>query len=1075
MSFCVAVEALYEPKKGQKGLDADNIPLEVDSDHIAVVRCLLDGIDDPKNIINEKFLRCCSDLLATIDTERLAQGRDPYTYIQRVFLVRELFRSFGQYKGTSKETRKDGTNTFYSHLVGSIKYLVQDCGFTGIVPVLAMLKHDTVEDFISKDRLEEKKVEASREAVRAAIRHIAPDVIRVISSEVFTEMGIGMDYTSLPEAVPFSTTQSAAMKRLKAALEDLEKTKRKVGDATDDISKKRVESKITCIEKVLREMGVREGTYAENRERNAQEQVLYGGLLDSEPMDSLIEKYAKKDPISIRVIAEEVKALVKGMTKLKIGDPDATSEEALRRLLTVAEHHPRVIVCKCSDRAQNASDLHGHGNDERGLAVQKRIMTETVDVHLQMAELYRIRELVKKLVHHACDLFNPDVNRFFRNKSKRRLRERMNDKVRGGVLEKIKTINDIEVVEFIPIDLAHYLDRIDKPIQDVALDDMKKQIDYYDPMFEIVVLVEPKDDQIINIDGADFTYLQAKERLRKAQEADNRAYFNYVNFEIPKAGGDVSAADVKSAEDRKAIMKNISDGTFCELKLAREILQRFSFEAMNKVAHSIAERFASRGSRTIINAPDKDDPDRALGFRFSVFNKELGGRLDFRVNDKIGEALSKRGELAYVDDNPVRIKEAIGALLRRQVAKETGIVGVKEGAKEELFKKQIVVYTPEREPIRLFVGDTGFDFAAAVHSDLLVGAQRIYEKDSVTKGTPEREINLWEKLEDGKTYRIETCLPLESAGKRKPGKIIAHPLWLQFCGRKAAMDLRRYFRDVEEVERGTNYRMGVEIFAEIATMFSISGLDLMNLLLRKYGKRYSSGNEITRVNVVEIGKRILKDLGRGEINLLSLLAQAAGDSRKLLAKKYGRKLDTLTKEPSPKAPEDGMQGGTARDRQIIELQKNISDTNVWMVEVDVSEEGGSFAEFSAEFSKEVGIVIKHISHVLGRLPIVDENGRITRRGTKGKLLVTFDLNQAQISEYELFKKIFELQMEYRVRVVEEGGNVRKKYVSSMRQNVGKGDFVLTDEIAIVFDSAGSGYGNVLRSYRRSRKKVSRRR
>lgn len=1068
----MAVETLYDPVKKQKRIDQDDIPLEVEADYTAEIGSILDRVDDPKDVIDGKFLRCCADLLAIIDAERLVQGREPYTFVQRTILVYELFRSCAQYKGTYKETRKDGTNTFYCHLVGSIKHLVQDCGFTGIVPVLAMLKHDTVEDFLDKDCLKKNRVNAMREAVRSAIKYIAPEVVNKLNANIFAEAGIDISETPLEEAVPFPAEWEkvpAALKRLRAALEDLEDTKREVGDATDDISAKRVAVRVARVGKVLKEISVSAGAYAEDKNRNEQERALYDGLLHFEPIDFLVERYGKDDPISTRIIFEEVKALVKGMTKLKKADPNATSEEALRRLLTVAEHHPRVVVCKCCDRVHNTSSLRGHGEDHGGLEAQRRIMLETVEVHLQMAELYRIRQIVKKLVYHACSLFNPNVDRFFRNKSKKRLRERMDDSVRNGVLEKIEMMDGIAAVKFVPIDLDHYWDRIDKPIEDVDLDDVKVQIDHYDPMFEIVVIVKPEDEQVVIVGGETITYLQAKKRLSEAQTADNRAYFDYLSFEISKVGGNVMIGDVEDAKRRKGALKDASDATFRELTSAREILQRFSFDVMNRVAHGIAERFATHGSRTVITAPDKDDPDRALGFKFNVFNNDLGGRLNFRVNDETAEALSKRGELAYVDDNPSRIQEAIRALLRRQVAEETGVAGIREGAKQELFKKQIVVYTPTREPIHLFDGATGFDFAAAVHGDLLIGAQKIYKKDSVTKDAPEREIDLWEKLEDGKTYRVETCLPLEEKGARKPEKIIAHPLWLQFCGREAATYLRRYFREAERAKEGMNYRMGLELFAEIATMFSITGLDLMNLLLRRYGKKYSPKDDISRSNVVEVGRKILADIGNGEINLLSLLAQSACGSRKLLVKKYGEELAKITREPAVEAEDP------ARQRQVIALQKDISNTDIYVIEVKLSEECGSIAEFSREFSREAGIVIKHMEHEPGRLPELDGDGRVVRKGTKGRLIVTFDLKQAQISEYELFRKIFELQMKYQVRVVGDDADVRRKYISRMRQDIREGDFVLTDECTYVFDYAGSGYRDVLKRYRKSRRQVARRR
>ncbi|MBI4231919.1 bifunctional (p)ppGpp synthetase/guanosine-3',5'-bis(diphosphate) 3'-pyrophosphohydrolase, partial [Candidatus Peregrinibacteria bacterium] len=115
-------------------------------------------IDDGQGILEDgRFVREMSELLDLIDEERSNQGIEPYSYNQRVVLVHEAYRVALRYKDKRRKGRnragtaeERGDLVFYDHLVGATKILVSEIGLTGLSSVIAMLNHDTVEDFVDK-------------------------------------------------------------------------------------------------------------------------------------------------------------------------------------------------------------------------------------------------------------------------------------------------------------------------------------------------------------------------------------------------------------------------------------------------------------------------------------------------------------------------------------------------------------------------------------------------------------------------------------------------------------------------------------------------------------------------------------------------------------------------------------------------------------------------------------------------------------------------------------------------------------------------------------------------------------
>lgn len=112
-------------------------------------------------------------------------------------------------------------------------------------------------------------------------------------------------------------------------------------------------------------------------------------------------------------------------------------------------------------------------------------------------------------------------------------------------------------------------------------------------------------------------------------------------------------------------------------------------------------------------------PGKDLGLRgqlIRIFNRDLGGRIYFRVNDQRSEAVSRRGILASYPDGktPPWISDLIRDILRETGRTRANILTT---AREKFVKPRITVRTPEGRILELPKGSTALDFAATAFED----------------------------------------------------------------------------------------------------------------------------------------------------------------------------------------------------------------------------------------------------------------------------------------------------------------------------------------------------------------------
>lgn len=114
----------------------------------------------PENKIPKSFRDCCKEITALVDEERIAQGKAIINHDERVVLINEMYRTYLEHQGRA---RHDGSGYFEDHLCGATKLLIELEGMVGLSTLLAVLKHDNVEDLIDNEKLVKAKDEAEKD------------------------------------------------------------------------------------------------------------------------------------------------------------------------------------------------------------------------------------------------------------------------------------------------------------------------------------------------------------------------------------------------------------------------------------------------------------------------------------------------------------------------------------------------------------------------------------------------------------------------------------------------------------------------------------------------------------------------------------------------------------------------------------------------------------------------------------------------------------------------------------------------------------------------------------------------
>lgn len=714
-------------------------------------------IDDPDGIFSDgRFVREISEMIDLIDGERMEQGIGPYSYNQRVVFVHEAYRVAVRYKDKRRKGKNmagDGSErgdlVFYDHLVGSTKILVSEIGLTGLGSVIAMLNHDTVEDFVDKT-------------------------------------------LSPPEKRPL-------------------------------------------------------------------ERDLYKSLID---VNFYRDKLRNFDSAAVVKVFDEVKLIVEGVTKVRKATKEKELDATVAQLLNVTRISIRSVLVKLADRLHNLRTLAGHGNDARGKAKQREIIDATESVYLPLARIAGVQNIVREYVDIIVQHKNPELSKAFDELQKKRLRDRL-DPYKSKIETEMLASPEVKGVEFIPRSLAYYTAKIDGPLQNVTIEDLK--IGQLDPMFDLV---------ITTVDN---------NRVEPQQMA------------LPPL-----SAEMRTRADEVEHSKMLA----MQAALLR-------FQALAGFGHGVAFNYES-----------SHDPRMIQGFDANLFNNQFGGHLHLRVNDFAKESRLKRGLAAELEEGapPSYMRAMITDLLSKTLANDTGADGIVEGARLEFLRPRLKVYTPDNEAKYLPVGATVADFAAAVHGKLLVGFQRAWVKDGVNSDAEEIPVSAHDLLQQGKVYIIDSCL---SGDEVDPSLIKARPSWLCSCQGNARGQLRKalahpYCPDGVSREELIK-EAGKEYLAECCELLGMKEREIMYLLFRleKDELPKNAEGKVQRRAQIARRNRVLSALGRADSvkNPLRVFAKHCDvyinkqQKREALfaAKKVERKEERLIWEVKIDAPHEPQQ------------------------------------------------------------------------------------------------------------------------------------------------------------------------
>ncbi len=396
--------------------------------------------------------------------------------------------------------------------------------------------------------------------------------------------------------------------------------------------------------------------------------------------------------------------------------------------------------------------------------------------------------------------------------------------------------------------------------------------------------------------------------------------------------------------------------------------------AIRQVVTMIIERFGSDvGAKSNISYPDDDDDLAGSGAYVSVFNKRFGGQLHFRVNGKYAEARLKRGILAdYQDTMPDSFRDTVRAALDRAVPGgiDASVAPTIEAAQHELLQPEFEVLTKDGDHMTFKRGATVLDFAARVHSDVLLNIDAAYVSEDVLSPKPGLRVDFTDRLIPGKVYTIDE-LP-----KGEPKKVNLR--WLLFAQSTARSVLREYLRDpdVEDV-----------VYSDVASlsfsrdsMISSNAHAYVRHLASVFGVTYEylmRAVESTYANKAYRRDGVVRDIGLGRIDPVSAFAGLCDDRF-----------------------EARNNGGDVDDVDAIE-------DHLWKVEFLLPSRNGELKRFSSHFTAAAGVDIYKI----------DEHVRDYREGYD-LLRLEIDILKSGISFYDLFKLLIKLNEYYPIRIVE---------------------------------------------------------
>ncbi len=866
-----------------------------------------------KLMVDEIFKIACADVLNFIDNERLRQGVEIYSDDQKIILIHELYRCRSRYKDF--KPRGDGSDTFYSHILGALRIMVQAEGITGLSSVLAIINHDVIEDFVDKHEIED---------VRNGVRD---DISRYF--EILTNNG-EEDFEDL-------VTEAKGLEE-KLPKGVVSKMRRFARVPADFMDKPVDEIMAACIGKLVPIDAdyISRLSYVNKSSTNIAE--IQRERMEDELEEDLVDYafYSDQIPgfdieIAMQII-KEVRLICRGVTKIRRAKEADTINATLIKTLETIKTIVRTALVKLADRRHNSSTFDGHKKPDGEPDMEKILhkVTETEQIYLPIARLLHVRNIIRDLVADCFKYKNPDVKHRFEELSKERVSQWGSTRLDPGkklapgevrpncreVLENRlsqlkrrvrKKHGNVVDFKIVPRTLDFYSSQVDKPIADMEFDDLK--ISDADYMFEIVVLTKP------------------------------------------------GTEDDKDEDSRRKAMADVLD----------EVETLFGRE---------------EGADSANSMPWDHDPDRYFGLTPIINSPSLGGNLFFRINDETFEARSKRGLLA---DFSAGTPEHVSGLISDVLNRIKGVRDVLRVVNEELFRPPVRVLTKDDEVREFPFGSTALDFAAGVHSRLLVGLNKVYVMEKQGRRPVrlvQREVDPLAPLEPGKRYFVKSSISDEHSGDDKIGlvgdklilirnleggkderaEIKVDPGMSNFCGSNARTELKRFFHSLPG-DSTLGYEcsrvVGQRYFDRLVRVYSLNGEHFRDYLENNFQAELGKFSKVSDPLLVAIG--------RMDVNPFKVLEA-------YLTMLFGR-----------------------------------DDSDFCDVQFDVPDRYGTFERFSDQFAEEVGIEIYQIlEHKRG----VD--------GELGRMVFRFNLNHlenAGVSREKLYKHLLRIDYKYPVQIL----------------------------------------------------------
>lgn len=404
-------------------------------------------------------------------------------------------------------------------------------------------------------------------------------------------------------------------------------------------------------------------------------------------------KEMKKSPEDeVSKLRSRVKSQVKALTNIKTEAAPKEVKELEREknfrqeLANMFRYGYRAIRSRLNERSHNVDTIATNKADRR-----IPILEETLTVHLRVADVLELCQVEAHLVEGSYAYLDPEALMTFRLRQGEVLERRFgadktNSKLHKCLRAVIETSPEILLTAIKPSRFNEYVTGYVKNASRVI-----NEIDDWDPMFEVVVLVKKEED-------------------------------------VVKVKGD---------------------------------LARFG---------------------TIKNTIDNGN----TGNHFVLFNKELGGRVKFRINTEEKEKLIIRGVLApdgREEDIP-HLRAAIKLVLDKTL--HTDGAGTFELAKRYLKGGRVKVYTPEMDEIDMPAGSNGIDYAAAVHGNMPAELRGMRVRNDRYTGTEEWR-SPFDELHSGEVARVVK-------EDSDVDKYSIDPGWYNFAGAEATHAIKKLFK-----------------------------------------------------------------------------------------------------------------------------------------------------------------------------------------------------------------------------------------------------------------------------------------